>query len=250
MLNATGALAVLDRAITLNWEDGATLHRITAQVRYHTPNSASTQILRVSAGKRLSEDPLTLMSADAFLQATWAWQSVELLGAPLWKVSLDVRNQSDQDVYLDSLDVVRVDAAFGGMFNLGAPPGLWRCARENALSVFWDNWGDGTNSANGFARFNKMLVQPGASNRSTPPAVLIASLTQTPSAPAPTTGMELAAPALEMRTEIVAEMTGEKFERLYARVRTDGALLGAGATLAAPVFLIVSGNDAAELWAL
>lgn len=78
---------------------------------------------------------LTLISADPLLQATWRWQFVELLGAPLWQVSLDVLNRSEESVYLDSMDVLRVEHDVGGMFNLGAPPGLWRCARENALTV-------------------------------------------------------------------------------------------------------------------
>lgn len=248
MLNATGALAILDRAITLNWDDGATLHRITAQVRYHTPDSASTQILRVSAGKRLGDDPLTLISADTVMQATWVWQPLDVMGAPAWQASLEARNISDADVFLDSLEVLRIDAAFGGLFNVGALPGLWRSARENASQLDWENWGDGANSANGFARASRLLVQPAASNRSAPPAVLIAAPAQALSANAEDTEQALVAP--EPRTEIIVEATGEKFERLVARARTDGALLGAGATIASPVFLIVSGDDAAELWAL
>ena len=44
MLNTTVAMALLDRGVTLNWDDGATLHKITAQARYHTQHSASIPV--------------------------------------------------------------------------------------------------------------------------------------------------------------------------------------------------------------
>jgi hypothetical protein len=49
------------------------------------------------------------------------------------------------------------------------------------------------------------------------------------------------------RIEIHLEATGERFDRLTARYRTEGLLLGAGASLASPRFWIAAGDDAEEL---
>lgn len=247
MINTFGALAVLDRGITINWEDGATLHKIGAQVRYRTRESTASQLLRVSAGKRLSDDPLALIGADALLRATWTWREA----GDGWAAQLAVLNTADHDLLIDSIDVIRIDSAFGGLFNLGAPPGLWRCAFEREGDPVWESYGDSAASANGFLRATRMLMQPSVSNRSSPPAVLIRAL-NAPVAPAPDVadGQALAVWSPEFRTELQLEFNGERFERFVARVRCDGALLGAGVTLAAPEFWVVSGDDAGEVWRL
>lgn len=247
MINTHGALAVLDRGITLNWDDGATLHKIGAQVRYRTRETTASQLLRVGAGKRLSDEPLALVGADALVRATWTWREA----GDGWIVHMAVLNTADHDLLIDSIDAIRIDSAFGGLFNLGAPPGLWRCAFERDGDPAWESYGDSAASANGFTRAARMLVQPSVSNRSSPPAVLIRALSAPP-APAQddADGQALSVWSPEFRTELQLEFNGERFERLTARVRCDGALLAAGVTLATPEVWIVSGDDAGELWRL
>jgi len=235
MLNENGVLTMLDRGITINWDDGPTLHKITAQVRYHTGQSATAQSLRVTATQPYSDEPLTFKQADAALQAVWVWQA---RGAG-WSTQLAITNTSDMDVYVDALEIMRIDSAYGGVFNLGAPPGLWRCAREGDAeqngALAWEAWAETTASAGGFARARSLIVQPAVSNRSRPPAVLIAVNSSTAQLP------------VEMRLEC----SGERFERLTARNRADGTLVGAGAMLHSAELWIASGDDAEELrqWA-
>ncbi len=235
MVNENGVLTMLDRGITINWDDGPTLHKITAQVRYHTGESASARLLRVIAAQPYSDEPLTFKQTDAALQAIWVWQT---RGAG-WSTQLTITNISDSDVYVDALEALRIDSAYGGVFNLGAPPGLWRCAKENGTelpdALEWEAWAETTASAGGFVRARHLIVQPAVSNRSRPPVVLIAVNEQTAHAP------------VEMRLEC----SGERFERLTARSRADGTLVGAGAMLASAELWIASGDDAEELrqWA-
>lgn len=247
MLNENGVLATLDRGITINWDDGPTLHKITAQVRYHTDESATARLLRVHATQPYSDEPLTFKQTDATLQAIWVWQT---RGAG-WSVQLVITNTSDEDVYVDTLEVMRIDSAYGGVFNLGAPPGLWRCAKEDEAerngalnsalfsaltsALTWEAWAETTASAGGFTRARMLMVQPTVSNRSRPPAVLIAVNNSTAQSP------------VEMRLEC----SGERFVRLTAGSRTDGTLVGAGAMLASAELWIASGDDAEELrqWA-
>ncbi|MCS7059969.1 MAG: hypothetical protein RMN25_02280 [Anaerolineae bacterium] len=234
MLNENGILAMLDQGLTINWDDGPTLHKITAQARYHTSTSATSQLMRVRAGRPYSDEPLTFKQADESLQAVWTWQ--EHRGG--WCAQLVVTNVSDADVYIDTLEVMRIDSSYGGVFNLGAPPGLWRCMKENLpkdKGIAWEAWAESTASAGGFVRTQSFIVQPTVSNRSRPPAVIIAVNPAT--APLP--------------TEIHLECSGERFERLSVRTRADGTLIASGAMLASAEIWIAAGDDAAELleWA-
>ncbi len=235
MLNENGVLTMLDRGITINWDDGPTLHKITAQIRYHTGKSATAQLLRVHAAQPYSDEPLTFRQRDHTLQVIWVWQT---RGAG-WSTQLTLTNTSEEDVYVDALEILRIDSAYGGVFNLGAPPGLWRCARESDTphddTPAWEAWAETTASAGGFVRAHSLIVQPSVSNRSHPPAVLIAVNGNTAQLP------------VEMRLEC----SGERFERLTARSRADGTLVGAGAMLASAELWIASGDDPEELrqWA-
>lgn len=244
MLNTHVAMALLDRGVTLNWDDGATLHKITAQARYHTQHSASIQTLRIGAQQKVSDEPLTLTASDSALEAFWTWTE----RAPGWSAALVVRNKSESDLFIDALEVLRVDSAFGGVFGLGAPTGLWRCAIE-AEPLGWEAWSDSAGSAGGFARQGVLVVQPSMSNRSEPPALMIRALGATVS-PYDQTGLAVAAPASGIPTEVRLEVTGERFERFTARARADGLLLAPGVSLASPEFWIAAGDDAAELLAL
>ncbi|BCX02971.1 MAG: hypothetical protein KatS3mg053_0909 [Candidatus Roseilinea sp.] len=250
MINTNGVLAVMDHHITINWDDGPTMHRIAAQMRYHMPESATLRTARINASQRYSDDPLSFMTMGDGLRASWIWQE----RGPGWTVQLGVTNEGEDDVYLDALDVIRVDYAFGGLFNLGAPPGLWRVLLEDVRGLLaapaggenlsvelsepttagWESWSPATLTATGFTRRRCLIVQPVASNRSRPPAVMIRAL-------------DADAPSSSARTEIRLEVNGERFERLSARYRTEGMLLGSGASMASPEFWVVSGDDAEEL---
>ena len=237
MLNTSGVLAVLDRGVTINWDDGPTLHRVTAQVRYHTASVATTQLIRFHATTRASEYPLAFVQEDR-LKVTWTWLegydgSSE---AVQWITQLSVTNTTEEVVYLDSMDVIRIDNAFSGQCNLGAPPGLWQCALEkNTEHIEWETWSQSTASAGGFKRNGVLLVQPVVSNRTHPPVLLIRHVPSLGSASA------------ELPVEIKLEINGERFERLVAHNRANGTLLGPGVTMVSSQFLIASGDDATEL---
>ncbi|MCS6846126.1 MAG: hypothetical protein RMN52_00250 [Anaerolineae bacterium] len=248
MINTNGVLAVMDHHITINWDDGPTMHRIAAQLRYHTAESATLRTARVNASQRYSDDPLSFMTTGDGLRASWIWQE----RGPGWTAQLAVTNEGEDDVYLDALDVIRIDYAFGGLFNLGAPPGRWRVRLEDVRGLLvapgggdapaehgdpaagWELWSPATLTATGFIRRRCLIVQPVASNRTRPPAVMIRALDDD-SQPS------------SARTEIQLEVSGERFERLSARYRTEGMLLGAGVSVASPEFWVVSGDDAEEL---
>jgi hypothetical protein len=237
MINTTGFMAVMDHGITINWDDGPTLHKIAAQVRYHTGENTSSATLRLTASQRYSDDPLTFMVMGGGLRATWVWQE----RSPGWTVQLAVQNDGEEDVYIDSLDVIRIDTAFGGLFNIGAPTGLWQAASESAGLLAapadatsesqYESWSAGSTTANGFTRNREFIVQPSASNRSRPPALMIRALDA----------------SAGMTTEIIVEMNGERFERAVARARTDGMLIANGVIIASPEFWIVAGDDVDEL---
>ena len=228
MLNANGILSVLDRAVTINWDDGPTLHKVTAQVRYHTPESATAQLLRVSAAHRYSDDPLTFINQDTLLRAVWCWREQP----PGWSAQLSIHNESESDVFVDSLEVLRIDSAYGGVFNLGAPPGLWQCSRESdPTGLDWEAWAESTYTASGFARISEMLIQPTVSNRTRPPSILFRFHSGTVLMPA----------------EIRLECSGERFDRLVARGRADGTLLGSKAMLASPELWLAAGDDPQEV---
>jgi hypothetical protein len=246
MLNTGGALAVMDHHVTINWDDGPTLHRIAAQVRYHTAESAMLRTLRINASHRYSDEPLSFMALEDALRVAWIWQARQ----PGWTAQLAVTNQGEDDVFLDALEVIRLDYAAGGLFNLGAPPGLWRVRVEEDLRPAlpgaeasspsgpstspprWESWSPAMSG--GFVRQRCFIVQPTVSNRTHPPALMIRAL-------------DLDAPPGSGRVEIQLEATGERFERFTARYRTEGWLLGAGASLASPQFWVVAGDDAEEL---
>lgn len=248
MINTNGVLAVMDHHITINWDDGPTMHRVAAQVRYHTAESATLRTVRVNASQRYSDDPLSFMAAGDGLRASWIWQE----RGPGWTAQLAVTNEGEDDVYLDALDVIRIDSAFGGLFNLGAPPGLWRVRLEDVRSLLvapgsedapaersdptagWESWSPATLNVTGFIRRQCLIVQPVASNRTRPPAVMIRALDND-------------SRSSTARTEIQLEVSGERFERLSARNRTEGMLLGAGVSVASSEFWVVSGDDAEEL---
>ena len=245
MINSSGVMAVLDHHITINWDDGPTLLRIAGQVCYHISDSPVIQTLRVTASRRSSEEPLCFYSANADLHVTW---TVQENGAG-WTLQLSVTNENEAEdvdgtqIYLDALEVIRIDSGSGGVFSLGALAGLWQCNGEHLMlgaAVDASGERDEPNqlgwqlqdmpTANGFIRQREFIVQPSASNRTRPPALLFCALQ-----------------AKSLSTELVLELNGEKFERFVARHNLDGTLIGAGVTIASPEFWVVAGDDVEEL---
>ena len=251
MINSQGVMAVLDHHVTINWDDGPTLMRIAGQVRYHTGDSPTVQTLRVTASRRSSEEPLCFYSANADLHATWTVQP----RGDGWTFQLSVTNAQAADdlevdntqIYLDTLDVIRIDSGFGGVLSLGAPTGLWQCSSEHLLlgaaaqpdaqsdtqsdtQPASDQWAAGSPTANGFVRQRELIVQPSASNRTRPPALMIRALE-----------------AEALQTELQLELDGEKFERFVAREKLEGTLIGGGVTVASPEFWVLVGDDMSEL---
>lgn len=244
MINTSGFLAVLDHHITINWDDGPTMHRIAGQVRYRVAGNDTVRTLRVNASQRYSDEPLSFMVMSDGVRASWVWQE----RGPGWTAQLAVQNDGEEDVLLEALDVVRVDAAFGALFNIGAPPGLWLVRPEEAMRRLLpgatmegevespasapEAWAPGTPTADGFVRRRTLIVQPSVSNRSLPPAVMVRVLGDIPA---------------ELPTEIQLQANGERFDRLIARVNARGLVIASGVGLASPDFWIVSGDDAQEL---
>lgn len=244
MINTSGFLAVLDHHITINWEDGPTLHRIAAQVRYRVAGNDTVRTLRMNASQRYSDEPLSFMVMSDGLRASWVWQE----RGPGWTAMLAVQNDGEEDVLLEALDVIRVDSAFGALFNIGAPPGLWLVSPEDdvrgllpaapaggateSAALDAEAWAHGTPTADGFMRRRALIVQPSVSNRSRPPAVMLRALGASPA---------------ELPTEILLQVNGERFGRLVARVNARGLAIASGVAIASPEFWIVAGDDAQEL---
>jgi hypothetical protein len=239
MLNLSGVFAVLDHGVTLNWDDGPTLHKISAQVRYHTAESSSSKTLRVTASSRYSDDPVSFVAIQDGLRASWVWQERD----PGWTTHLSVVNEGEDDIYLDALDILRIDTVFGGLFNIGAPPGLWQVSGDEPTALLAAPTGEDSRDTPvdslssspatlaGFRRSRELIVRPSASNRSTPPALLFRVLDAASTLP----------------TELVIEANGERFERFYARYKTAASMIANGAGLITPEIWIAAGDDVAEL---
>lgn len=226
MLNTTGVLAVLDHHIGLNWDDGPTLMRVGAQVRYRFGAYATVHTLRVNASARCSDEPLGFAARNGDLRAVWTWTEL----SPGYIVQLAVSNEGEDDVLLDALDVLRIDAAFGGLFNIGAPPGLWRVAQPAGTSRAAPKWDLWSPESSLFARQDEFLIQPSASNRTAPPALLFRSVQPDPAHPV----------SFELRAH-------DKFEQFVATCAMSETLLANGVTVVSPEIWLASGDDAREL---
>jgi hypothetical protein len=226
MLNNSGALAVLDHHIGLNWDDGATLLRVGAQVRYRFGAYATVHTLRVNASARCSDEPLGFAARNGDLRATWTWADV----SPGYVVQLAVTNEGEDDVLLDALDVLRIDAAFGGLFNIGAPPGLWRVAHPATSSRAAPKWELWSPDVSGYARQDEFLIQPSASNRTTPPAIIFRTVQPDPAHPV----------SFELRAH-------DTFEQFVATCAMSETPLASGVTVVSPELWLAAGDDAREL---
>ncbi len=227
MLNTNGVLAILDHHIGLNWDDGPTLLRVAAQVRYRFGAFAGVHTLRVTASSRCGDDPQCFNARNNDISAVWTLTEVP----PGYAAQLAITNCGDDDVVLEGCDVVRIDAAYGGIFNLGAHPALWRVAHNAPGQLKWEQlMGDAAQ----ITRDDLLLLQPSASNRGALPALRFSTL----------------AGEARRLTRFELQASPDKFERFCASVPLDGMLLAPGVTIVTPEVWIVAGDDVRELRAL
>jgi hypothetical protein len=218
MRNTTGALAVLDHHIGINWDDGPTLMRIGAQVRYrHTPDGAQ-HLLRVNAGSRRADAPLTFESRADDLHAIWTWAERD----DGFSAQLALINEGEDDVLLEGIDVIRIDSAFGGIFNLGAPIGLWQ-VRDGQDWLPWPG------ERAELIRSRDIMIQPSASNRTTPPVLRVLALDDAP--------------------EVTMRLTAEdaRFQRFSAGCDYGSGPLAPQVTLQTPEIWLISGTDPGDV---
>lgn len=138
-------LSVMDHGITINWEQGPTLHKVLAQVRYRHSQEADAPVLtmRVGASQRCAEVSADLEEMHCFaasngdLAAQWIWQAKELG----WVAMLVVRNVSDEAIWLEAADIVRIDAQTG-LLSLGAPATDWHTEHAAAQLRIWPTQSD------------------------------------------------------------------------------------------------------------
>jgi hypothetical protein len=227
MINLNGVLAVLDRHITLNWDDGPTLMRISAQVRYQHASATAgdgdqTRTLSVTASSRCSDEPLCFnaTSADGALSATWTW----LDDPPGFACSLVLSNSGDDDLRVIAVDVLRIDAKSGGILALGAPASDWRIGIPGDLTAPQPT----TALIRADPRPSHVLLQPAQSDRSRPPALCISAAS----------------------AQFALQTDAGRFTSLVATIAFEGQLLAPGIALSTPDVRIFAGDDGQELLAL
>ncbi len=207
MINSSGFFSVIDHGVTINWDDGPTLHRMLAQVRYRETETGPLLTLRVGASQRCAEwDDENIdcfVAANGNLSAQWLWRELD----SGWVTSLSVRNISEDNVYIESLDMIRIEATSNGLFNLGAPAQSWQLQTTPG----------------------QLLVQPPASDRSSPPALLLHTIGD--------------APTVQMTLDIGTA----KFERLVIAHDLGNTKLAPDVTLASPEIWVIAGDNQQEL---
>jgi hypothetical protein len=242
MLNATGVLATMDHGLTLNWEDGPTLLRMTARVSYRYAGDASALDVRVLADHRLGDEPLSFLHEENAIRAAWIWREVPISqdldsGIRYWTTQLSVTNISQEDIHLDSLEALRIDYAYSGQFNLGAPASEWRIASDQQEgTIAWENWSQSADNTQATTHFRNLLIQPATSNRTRPPAIMVRALED-----------DAHTPSGSLPVEIELTTKAGIFQSLVARNRTDGIPLSSNITIVSSEFLIAAGDNAEEL---
>jgi hypothetical protein len=223
MVNTQGVMAVLDHHIGINWDDGPTLLRIGAQVRYRFGAFGGLNTLRVNASARSSDEPLCFETHNHDIRATWTWREL----SDGFSAQLSVSNAGDEPLLLEAVDILRIDAVFGGQLNLGAPATLWRIARAGKGMPRWEVLRSGETN---FNSPGGALIQPVASNRSAPPCLHLRRL--------PGEG-----PAVLI--SVVTQQ--ESFQCFTAGCMLNNQPLAAGVAQSFPEVWIVCGDDAREL---
>jgi hypothetical protein len=228
MLNPNGVLAVLDRHITLNWDDGPTLMRIGAAIHYrveagagHEPDDANGEprTLLINASSRCGDDPpcFNAFNERDGISATWTWTELP----PGYAAQLTISNIGEADLRLVAIDLLSIDGARGGVFNLGAPASTWTTISDASETATALQTRDGK---------REFVVLANETTRSRPTAIAFA-------VPAETFGAQFSLDHADAR-----------FQAFRVRVRFDEPrLLGEGALIALPEVRIASGDDAREL---
>ena len=228
MFNSSFTVAALDHRITLNWDDGPTLMRIEGQARYRMDESSAHLSLRVTAASVVCDEPLCVESRNAALRAVWAWRAADA-GCV---AQLTLSNIGVEDVLVESCDLLRIDALYGGLFNVGAPPGLWRVLNPGGharAAAGWQAWAGAP-----FERDQMLLISPSASNRSAGTALRFRVLPGESARP----------------VRFMLQTSGERFERFSALCMLEEMRLAPGAAWTSPEIEIACGDDAGELAAL
>ena len=81
-------------------------------VRSNEVSDATSQLMRLAAAHRQDEDSLVFVQ-DEILQSHWSWREMSLPDDPpdvfsYWVAQLSVTNRADYDLYVDTLDVIRL----------------------------------------------------------------------------------------------------------------------------------------------
>jgi hypothetical protein len=242
MLNTTGVLATMDHGITLNWEDGPTLLRMTALVSFRYAGDANSLYIRVLADHLLGDEPMAFLHEENAIRAAWIWREVPISqdldsGIRYWTTQLSLTNTSREDIYLDSFEALRIDHDYSGQFNLGAPLSAWRIASDQQESpIFWENWSQSAAMTQVITHASNLLIQPATSSRTRPPAILVRALDD---------DTHSASGSLPVEIELTTK--AGIFHCLVARNRTDGLPLSSDVTIVSSEFLIAAGDNAEEL---
>ncbi len=213
MINTSGFLSVIDHGMTLHWEDGPTLHKMVAQVRYRMAEDAQSPLetLRVGTSQRCAEwdeeaeGVQCFVAANSAVSAQWLWREA---GAG-WAIKLNVRNIGEDTLFVDGLDLILIDAQRNGLFRLGTSPDLWQMHTAAGL----------------------LIVQPAkaaTARDSNPPAVMFRAMTPQPV-------------ALQMKiieTQFIA-FTASQEPKTHS--------LAANETLTTDELWVAAGNDIEEL---
>jgi hypothetical protein len=225
VINETGLLAVLDHHIALNWDDGPTLMRIAASVDYLPAAFSSNKTLTVNANFRVSDEPLCLQNMADGLRSTWTWREA----APGFACGISIANEGDDTVYLNRVDLMRIDARQGGQLNLGAPASLWRVSSAETRNPEWQV----IDAIDGSGIDAACVLQPVASSRSTPPCLYFRRL-------------DGDGPAMRFRFAL----DGDKLGRFAASCEFASQPLAPGISIALPEVFIASGPSAEALIAI
>ncbi len=210
MINTSGFLSVIDHGVTVHWENGPTLHKMVAQVRYRLAEDVESplEVLRVGASQRCADWDADAEGAQCFVAANhdvsaqWLWREA---GAG-WAAQLIIRNIGEAAIFADGLDIILIDAQRNGLFRLGTTPDQWR-----------------TQTAPGV-----LAVQPLASDQGRQPAILLRALTP-------------------IRILPWLETTNTQFLRFSARQEMHAQALSANEVVSSANIWIVAGDDIDEL---
>ena len=231
MINTSGFLSVIDHGITVHWEDGPTLHKMVAQVRYRlsVDEDSPVENLRVGASQRCAdwdadaEEAQCFMAANADINAQWLWRKV---GAG-WTAMLVIRNSGEGDIFVDGLDIILIDAQRNGLFRLGATPDMWQIHHAT----------------------QELIVQPERVDHRHPPAVMFRALSDTAVLTIMDEATDSDAPTEIANATVAMKMMihEDRFAKFDVIAEAIGTVLSPQAEIQSCKVWVVAGDDVAEL---